>query len=305
MASRACNLNWAPPGPYEIAAMEANIIALLTASQSPVNHQRQAAEQELLQLYGNTRFPEALVHVAANPGVATNNRQAALNVVRQYVKKGWSDEIPGFQGVILPSEVDKQLIRHALLSIVLDDNVDSKITTGAAVVIADIAQGDYPYDWPNLFNDILGKVPTANNAQTQGILMVLAVLIDTGGIDLREFQREFHEIIKTIYGIAASDTQRVQTRAYALQTLRQATDTIHLVGGSEKQVAREMNQCIVDTFSKFFLEVLSEPMPTVPTKEQEDQGMQESKEWRDMVQLKIHVVKVYMPDTRINENVDC
>ena len=277
--------------------MEVNILALLTASQSPVNDQRQAAEQELLNLYENARFPEGLLHVAANPQVATNNRQAALNVLRQYVKKGWSDEIPGFQGVILPSETDKQLIRNALLSVALDDNVDSKITTGAAVVIADIAQSDYPYDWPDLFNIILGKVSTANNAQTQGILLVLATLIDSGGIDHGEFRREFLEIVKTIYGIAVSDTQRIQTRAYALQTLRQATDTIFVMGGSEKKLARDMTQYIVDTFSKFFLEVLSEPMPSVPTKEQEDQGTQEGKRWRDMVQLKTQVVKVNMPNT--------
>ena len=302
MASRLSNQYWAPPGPHQLATMEATILALLTKTQGSARGPREEAERELLQLHGNVLFPEGLLDVAANPQVATNNRQAALLVLRQYVKKGWSDDISGFQGVVLPSDTVKHFVRSILLSIALNDNNDSKIINAAAIVITDIAHGDFPHEWPDLFNVILGKVPTANNAQTQGILMVLATMIDSGGIDHEEFRPEFVKIINVIHGVVVSDTHLVQTRAYALQTLKEATDVIYVMKESDKQLTRDMANQVVDKFSKFFLEVLSEPMPLVPTKEQEDEGTQEYKQWRDMVQLKAQAAKVNIQKTTMNEN---
>ena len=285
--------------------MEANLLALLTASQSSADGPRQAAEQELLKLNDQQLFPEALVNIASNGQVATNNRQAALNLLHLYVKKGWAVEIPDFQGVILPNPDTKHHLRVALLNLIFDDNVDSKVTNGAAIIISKIAQADYPQDWPRLFEDLLGKIPSANNAQTQGILTVLSTLIECGGVDEEAFKDDFKDIMSALHGIAVSDGQRPQTRAHALRVFGQSFDSIWLIKENDKVLARYMTQQALDLFSPFFLQVLTAPMPTMPTKEQEDKGEKEAMEWRGMVQLKTQVIKVSSTMYLINENDIC
>ena len=277
-----------------LPVMEARLIRLLTDSQSSAAVPRQRAELELndKDLNTNPIFPQALVNIASDAQVPTNNRQAALNVLHLWVKKGWSDNIPGFLGVHLVHPDKRGLIRDGLLNIAFDDNVDSKVTSGAAIIISRIALADYPDEWPNLFRDILGKLASANNAQTLGILTVLATIIDSGGIDEDAFRNNFNDIMGSIHAVVVNETLRPQTRAYAMRTFGQCFGSIWLIKQNDKQLARYMAQQILDSFSPIFDQVLSAAMPAVPTAEQEDKGEKEAMEWRDMVQLKIQVMKV-------------
>ncbi|MCJ1311847.1 hypothetical protein MMC25_005520 [Agyrium rufum] len=270
--------------------MEEHVLHLLEATQLAAAETRQDAEAQLQELCKNGVFSRALLSIAAHNGIATNNRQAALNVLRIFVRKAWSPSLSKFEGVVLVDDPTKESIRRNLFNIILDGEADNKVTTGAAVVVCSIAKVDFPDEWPDLLTNLLEKVPTANDGQVHDILIVLVALLDEG-IDDEGFARHCQAIISTLYEVAVSTERKPSVRALAVHVFGNCFDSIEMIKQEDKELARQISQHALEIWFSFVIDLLKAPVPQVPSRKQEDEGDEVAVTWRGSCMLKAQALR--------------
>ena len=274
--------------------MEEHVLALLASTQLAEDAPRKNAEYQLEQLYTNEQFPNALVSIASHSLVPTNNRQAALNVLKIIVQRFWSSSLLGFEGGTAQSpinDVTKEQIRRALYAIVIDENVDSKVTSAASAVVSKIASVDFPEAWPDLLANLLAQIPRSNDGQLHGVLVVLVELIQDA-LDEAIYAANAKDLLTALHSVATDDTRKFSLRALAVLVFRSCFDTIEMMKQENKTLARQLTQAALDVWLPFLAEYLRLPMPALPTKFDEDKATQIAMEWRGVIMLKIRVISV-------------
>ena len=272
--------------------MEHQLLDILAATQSNDPQTRLAAELRLKGLYSDQSFPGALVTLGAHPDVALPNRILALVVLKQFVGKGWSPALEDFDGDILLSDEVKSNIKNRLLAMVFDGNTNSKVINQTAVIVSRIARADFPEDWPTLLDLLLSQQPTANDAVTEAILIVLSELIQDG-LDEDQFYQSATGLVKFFHDVAVDGSKKLLVRAHALSVFRMCFDSVETLKDREETGIKEFVQNICTAWSQFFKDVLNEAMPSMPTTEEENEAENEvATTWRGVVALKIQVIAV-------------
>ena len=266
------------------------MLELLKASQLPAAQPRTAAEAQLKELYANQAFPTALVTIGAHKEISVNDRLAALLSLKCFVNTAWSPSLEDYEGHVLLSNETKDSVRTHLLSIVYDDNVDSKITSSTAATVARIAKVDFPEDWPGLLESLLSQVPQSNDDQIQAVLVVLGELI-SDGLDEEQFYRYTHVLVDCLRSIAIDVRRKLVVRAHAVNIFRGCLDFVENIKDKEEADIVRFAKGICDSWSPFFLDVVKEPMPSLPSEEEEagssNQGI--NTPWRGVIALKTQV----------------
>ena len=274
--------------------MEEHVLALLASTQLAEDAPRKDAEYQLEQLYSNEQFPIALVSVASHDLVPTNNRQAALNVLRIIVQRSWSASLVGFEHGTDQSPINdatKVQIRRALYAIIINENVDTKVTSAASAVVSKIATVDFPDAWPDLLTDLLTQIPSSNDGQLHGVLTVLVELIQDA-LDESVYAAHAKEIVTALHSVAIDEARKFTLRALAVLVFRSCFDTIEMMKQDNKPLARQLTQDAMDLWLPFLAQYLKLTMPTVPSKADEDQATQIAMDWRGVIMLKIRVISV-------------
>ncbi|MCJ1397726.1 hypothetical protein MMC11_000922 [Xylographa trunciseda] len=270
--------------------MEHQLLEILSATQSNDAQARLAAELQLKGLYSDEAFPLALVNIGAHPDVALPERLIALVVLKQFVGRGWSPAFAEFEGKILFGDTLKSDIKVRLLGIVFDGSVNSKVINQTAAIVSKIASADFPEDWPSLLDLLLSQQPTANDAVTEAILIVLSELIQDG-IDEDQFYHFANGLVKFFHDVAVDGSKKLLVRAHAMSVFRMCFDSVETLKDREEVGIKEFVRGICDTWLSFFQDVLNEGMPTLPTTEQENEAENEvATTWRGVVALKIQVI---------------
>ena len=275
--------------------MEQQVLELLRASQLSAAQPRTAAEEELKKLYSNEVFPAALVTIGLHKDVSVNDRLAALLSLKNFVNLAWSPSLEDYGGRTLVRDETKEQVRNSLLSIVYDGLVDSKITSSTANIISIIAKSDFPEEWPGLLESLLNQISHGNDDQIQAILVVLGELV-LGGLDEDQFYQYASVLVNALHGIAIDGNRKLMVRAHAVNIFRSCFDFVENLKDKDEENIKKFAKGVCDTWAPFFLSVVKEPMPQLPTAEEEDDNQSEvASHWRGVVALKIQVVLVRSP----------
>lgn len=269
--------------------MEEQVLNLLKATQLAAPDPRKSAELQLKKLNGNPGFPTALVAIASHKNIEVNDRIAALLVLKRFVNLGWSSSLDGYEGTVQISDGSKEQVRHQLLSIALDANTDSRITSNAANVIAIIAKSDFPEEWSGLLETLLSQITQGDN-QVQAILVVLGELIDAG-LDEDQFYQYGTTLVNSLQSVAVDGRRKLMVRAHAVRIFRTCFDFVENLKDKDEANIKQFARIVTENWTPFFLSVIKESMPQFPTQEEEDSSTSEvATRWRGIVALKIQVV---------------
>lgn len=275
------------------AAMEEQLVHLLTETQSAGEGPRKEAEWQLKQQYANPDFPLGLVSVGAHGDVPLNVRQAALLYLKTFVLAAWSTQFEEFSGQLYTDESKKAQIRQGLLDLALNGRNERKIKAAASLVVSKIATADFPDDWPDLLPTVLNVVATGSDSQLHGALKVLNELVDDCFSD-EQFFSVARDLVKAVFDVAVNDNRRAIIRALAVSVFRSCFGTLEMVMEDHKAAVKSFAEETLGSWIPFFLNVLKSPLPNAPA-EDHDKGENEALQlYRGHVALKLQVVKALM-----------
>lgn len=114
-------------------SMEQQVLQLLQATTVPDTNTIKQAEQSLIDLYRQSEYPFALLHITTHSEVDLNLRKAALTALRNYVNSTWSPnfEEASAQSVSLSEDIRKQ-IRNQILVICTSSDPSNDISQNLA-----------------------------------------------------------------------------------------------------------------------------------------------------------------------------
>jgi len=272
--------------------MEQQVLELVAASQSSNQGTRQAAELQLKGLYTNESFPTALVTIGAHNEVTTTDRVAALIMLKLFIGKCWSPLLDEYEGKVLVNYDLKDDIRNRLLSIAFDASADNKVINQTATVITKVAKADFPEAWPTLLDSLLGKQTQSNDAQTEGILIVLGELVQ-GGLDEEQFYQYASVLLKYLHEVAVDTSKKLFVRAQAVYVFRACFDFVENLKEKEEYDMRSFTVALCEAWTPFLMDVIKAELPTTLTsKEEHDTTSEAVANSRGMIALKVQVLHV-------------
>ena len=273
--------------------MEQELVHLLADTQSPAPDTRKAAELRLLNLHNDENFPLSLVSVAAHNSIPTPIRQSALLILRTFVVSSWSPHLEEFKGQVLINDTNKAHLRRVLLELATSPNEedDRKVKASASYVVSKIASADFPDDWPDLLATLLQIIPDSSGTQLNGALKVLADLVETGFKE-EQFFKVARELVSTVFNVATNPSRKPVLRALAVSVFRACFDTLEMVLEEHKAAVKQFTDEALSGWLPYFIATMKEPLPAVPSEEDEDKEDPAPEQWRGVVALKIQVIKV-------------
>lgn len=156
-----------------------SLIDLVLNQTSSDNEIRKNAELQFSQIVKQdpSNATQTILELALDTSLPLDVRQACLLHLKRLVPQYWS---MGFESFIGPpvNQETKQLIRSKLLQLATSAP-ESKIRSGAAYAIVQIASVDYPDEWPELINELYNATTQfQNETALLGGLQVLTDLFD-------------------------------------------------------------------------------------------------------------------------------
>lgn len=158
--------------------MDRAILDVIHRIQLPDNATRQRAEEELSQLVTSDPSQAAivLINIAKTSDAHIAIRQSALLNLKRIVPLFWSAGFDSFRGPAINQD-SKIHIRSDLLNLITGDP-DSKIRSGGAYAVVQIAAVDYPDEWPDLLDILYTKMTSLDPIAVLGGLSLLQDLFD-------------------------------------------------------------------------------------------------------------------------------
>lgn len=158
--------------------MDGTILDVIHRTQLPDNATRQRAEEQLSELVTSDPSQAALVliTIAKSSDSHVSIRQSALLNLKRIVPLFWSAGFESFKGPAITQDAKSQ-IRSDLLNLITSDP-DSKIRSGGAYAVVQIAAVDYPDEWPDLLETLFAKLISLDPTAVLGGLSLLQDLFD-------------------------------------------------------------------------------------------------------------------------------
>ncbi|XP_051122408.1 uncharacterized protein LOC127245516 [Andrographis paniculata] len=235
------------------------LINCLNASLDP-NHQiRTFAETSLQQASSQPGYGVALARVAANRELPVGLRQLAAVLLKQYIKKHWTEDEEGFEHpVVLTNE--KVSIRGLLLASLEDPS--KKICTAVSVAVSTIAQYDWPDDWPELLPFLLSLIhdQTKQNA-VHGALRCLALL--SSDMDDKMVPRIIPVLFPCLATIVSSPLKYEKSlRSKALSIVYNCASILGVISGVYKTETSALLLPMLPPWMEQFSSILRDPVPS-------------------------------------------
>ncbi|EGD95457.1 importin beta-5 subunit [Trichophyton tonsurans CBS 112818] len=274
--------------------MDQELIQLLSDTQSAAAETRKAAEVRLQSLYSNESFPLSLASIASHSSVPVPLRQSALVLLRTFINSAWSSQLDDFKGQVLVSDANKAHLRRVLLDLATSpEQDDRKVKNSASLVVSRIASADFPEDWPEILPTLLQIIPNSTDAQLHGALKVLSDLVETG-FNEEQFFKVARELVSTVFNVATNTSRKPVLRALAVSTFRACLDTLEMVLEQHKNEVKQFMDEALNGWLPFFIATIKEPLPPMPSEEEEATDAPGPQQWRGVIALKSQVVKTIM-----------
>lgn len=159
--------------------MQNAILKLVVDQNSPENNLRTSAELEFNRVAAldPSQVSYVLIQSSTSEQYPIDVRQSCLLHLKRLVPKFWSMGFQLFVGPPIDQEL-KKLVRDHLIQLATS-STHSKLRSGAAYVIVQIAAADYPDEWPELLTTLYDRTRDfQNQISVIGGLAVLTDLFD-------------------------------------------------------------------------------------------------------------------------------
>lgn len=195
----------APPLDHQSVPL---VTQLLLKSLSGDPYTQKQAEGELLSLATRPGLASCLAEIAGNHAADHSARWLASTQLKNVVSTYWRTHHHG----ITPQE--KAHLRAKFMQLIPEEN--GQIATQVALVFAKAARFDYPKEWPGLFTDLLGLVPSGDTLVIRRVYFILHhVLKELSSKRLAADQKNFaaiaHMLFDHIWSQWGSDTNVILT----------------------------------------------------------------------------------------------
>ncbi|KAI0721417.1 ARM repeat-containing protein [Cerioporus squamosus] len=218
------------------------IAQCLSATLSPDTNTRISAELKLGQLLnapGSYRLPP---------------QHSAAIILRKYVLEHWSPYFSQFKGSAPPPEVKTQ-IRQAIFQGLSDPT--RKIRSLCAHVLSSIANCDWPDEYPDLLNSLIGLLSSLSPDSVHGAMQVFTEFIKS---DLTEDQilpvlRQLLPVLLNILG--APEQHSALTRARTLSVFRQCVESLYMVKDQYPDAVKEATATVLPVWLDAFKTLLN------------------------------------------------
>jgi hypothetical protein len=222
------------------------------------NHQvRSFAEASLNQASFQPGFGSALSKVAANKELPLGSRQLAGVLLKQFIKKHWTEDEEGFEHPVVASE-EKMTIRRLLL-LSLDDS-QRKICTAVSMVVALIAHYDWPEDWPDLLPYLITLINDPSNmSAANGALRCLSLL--SAELDDKVVPKIVPVLFPTLHTIISSpQIYDKSLRTKALSIVHSCTSMLGVMSGVYRTETTALMSPMIKAWMEQFCLILEHPV---------------------------------------------
>ncbi|EPS68989.1 hypothetical protein M569_05779, partial [Genlisea aurea] len=238
---------------------EAWLVHCLNASLDSDQQRRTFAEASLLQASLQPGYGVALARVAANRELVFGLRQLAAVLLKQYIKKHWSEDEDGFEHPLVPG-VEKESIRGLLLSSL--DVPHKKISTAVGVAVSEIATYDWPDDWPELLSFLISLINDKKKLNAvHGALRCLAFI--SSDMDDKMVPKLIPILFPSLYTIVSSpQTYEKCLRTKALSVFYNCIAMLGVMSGVFKTETSAFMSPMLQPWMELFASILKIPVPS-------------------------------------------
>ncbi|OCH92992.1 ARM repeat-containing protein [Obba rivulosa] len=231
------------------------IAQCLSATLSPDNNTRITAELKLNELFKSPQSSVGLAQLLLAQDADLALRQISLSInLRKYVTEHWSPYFTQFKGNAPPPELKTQ-VRQAVFQGLSDPN--RKIRSLCAHTLSSIANSDWPDEYPDLLNQLMGLLASGSPDSVYGAMQVFTEFIKT---DLTEDQilpilRQLLPVLLNIVG--AAQQYAALSRARAIAVFRQCVETLYMVKEQHPQATKEASGQVLPVWLDAFKVLLN------------------------------------------------
>jgi exportin-2 (importin alpha re-exporter) len=125
-----------------------------------------AAEQNLKSIESQPGFSINLLHVIASTNLSISIRLAGALFFKNLIRRKWIDEDGNYH---LPID-DINKIKSEILDVMIKLPNNLQVQIGESISL--IAESDFPHNWPNLIDTIVGKLSMTDFVNNKALLLV-------------------------------------------------------------------------------------------------------------------------------------
>lgn len=186
--------------------------------------------------------------------------QSALLILKTIVPKSWSPIFKEFIGPA-PSKDVKASLRQGLLQLLGFHK--SKVRNVAALLVARVADAEWPSEWPDLMDTLLAMLANGADYQVYGALSAIKELV-ARPMNETNFQRVGNTLLGTLYSVAAQrDKYGAHAGAIAVEVFRECIEFLLIEEETQSQLVSTLVVPVINQWCPLFVNYVS--LQTDPT----------------------------------------
>eukprot|EP00698_Gefionella_okellyi_P015174 TRINITY_DN4277_c0_g1_i1.p1 TRINITY_DN4277_c0_g1~~TRINITY_DN4277_c0_g1_i1.p1 ORF type:complete len:911 (-),score=249.25 TRINITY_DN4277_c0_g1_i1:513-3209(-) len=253
----------------------------VTGTQEQIQH----AQNTLSQIEGQPGYLIGMLQIVAAEPVPVPLRQSAAIYIKHAVVRLWSDR-PSRQSPFAASE--KQLVRDNILPIMVQAPQLIRIQT--ALIIKNIAEDDFPENWPTLLPQILQLVQSPDAGTVFSGLWALRMVFKKYEFKSEENRAPLFPLVDAVFPLLLQLVQRLMQQQQSLEAA-EMMKLICKIFFSAVQLAIPIQLTSVEVFTPwvtFFYELLAYDIPDAVQPADED--LRAEFPWWNCKKWALHIV---------------
>lgn len=230
------------------------IITALQQTLNPDPNVRIGAELKLSDLSKQSQTGLALAQILSSNEVELSTRQLAGTLLRKYINEHWSPFFSSFRGNAPPVEVKVQI--RATIFNGLSDPI-RKIRSLSAAACSLIAHCDWPDEYPELLDHLIGLLGTEDINSIHGSMQVMAEFVrsDVTEDQILPILRQLLPVLMHILGDPSKHS--ALTRARTISVFRQCVEALYMVKEQHPSAVSEATTSVLPTWLNAFQVLLA------------------------------------------------
>ncbi|XP_015788598.1 importin-9 [Tetranychus urticae] len=241
-------------------ALYENLFALLSTDSTT----RRNAEEQLKMFEATDEYGAHLTEISIDGKINGSIRRLASVILKHFIDSHWSSKSDKFQAPEIIKAV-KARIRSSLLRalgeprLLLngDDTSEKKMRGSIAFVISGIAHYDWPDEWTDLFDILIGYINSENLLAIYGSMKVFTEMCH----EISELQIPDIApiLLPRIYDILVNPYFSIGTRGRAIQVYSELAETITMIGELDKSATKQFLDPVLPQFTTALIKIIEAP----------------------------------------------
>lgn len=238
--------------------MDSQLLELIREVQSADAGRRKQAEAALEEASNSDvdGYMLTLIAVGQEGGVPTGLKQSALLLLKKSILKSWNIGFSDFQEPPASPSV-KASVRQGLFELI--GSRERKVRSVCALLLSKIASVEFPDEWPDLIDRLVGFVQGGDPVQVHGALTVMKELLRES-IAEREFYTYGETIISTLFGVASNEGYSWVARGTAVECFSSCVQFFLMADDAQQEMIESFAEKAIAQWCDLFATVLKQPL---------------------------------------------